>query len=393
MAEETDIDEMLQALDAAPEEKKAENRSPRETRIIAGFEDILKFIDDHGHPPEHGEDRNIFERTYAVRLDALRQQPDAVSLLREMDATGLLNLTKNESLPEDIDVDELLALLDEAADPTGVDIENLQHVRSRATVRAADEIANRKRCDDFEKFAPLFDQVQMDLDEGSRETRRFMQSANIGVGEFYILNGQKAYVANIGKRFKNEYDRYDSRLRVIYDNGTENDILLRSFQRGLYKDDAGRRITDPNAGPLFGSTSGEEDLETGTIYVLRSLSLHPDIAKNRQLIHKIGVTGGNVEKRISNAAQEATYLLADVEIAAEYKLYNVDRSRLENILHRVFAVARLDIQIPDRFGNYVKPREWFLAPLEAIDEAVNLIQSGEIENMQYDVELAAFVPR
>jgi hypothetical protein len=189
--------------------------------------------------------------------------------------------------------------------------------------------------------------------------------------------------------FVAEYGRPDRRLRVIYDNGTENDLLLRSLQRALYKDEAGRRITDPNAGPLFSSTAQDGDLESGTIYVLRSRSDNPQIAAHRDLIHKIGVTGGNVEIRIAHAALDATYLLADVEVVATYKLFNINRTRLENVLHRVFAPARLDLTIEDRFGNPVKPKEWFLVPISAIDAAVEKIKDESIIQFEYDPQTAS----
>jgi hypothetical protein len=213
--------------------------------------------------------------------------------------------------------------------------------------------------------------------------------AEIKKGEFFIVGGQIAYVAEVGEEFVTDYDRRDSRLRVIYDNGTESDVLLRSLQRALHRDHAGRRITDPAAGPLFGGEAEDDDLESGTIYVLRSKSSHPDIAPHRELIHKVGVTGGKVEARIANAALDATYLLADVEIVATYKLFNIKRSRLENILHRVFSPAQLDLTIADRFGNPVRPREWFLAPLSAIDDAVEKIRDGSIVDFEYDPSTAS----
>src|SRR3546814_274709 len=123
---------------------------------------------------------------------------------------------------------------------------------------------------------------------------------------------------------------------------------------------AGRRLTEPSAGPLFGSTWEEDDIASGTIYVLRSLSDHPFVSEHRQLIHKIGVTGGKVETRIANAEKDATYLLAAVEVVATYKLADINRTKLENLFHRIFAPAQLDLTIQDRFGHPVRPREWFL---------------------------------
>lgn len=172
--------------------------------------------------------------------------------------------------------------------------------------------------------------------------------------------------------------------------------MLRSLQRALYKDEAGRRLTDrqltdSDAGPLFSGVMDEGDIESGTIYVLRSLSDQPYVAEHRELIHKIGVTGGKVETRIAHAAHDATYLLAEVEVVATYKLSGINRTKLENLLHRIFAPAQLDLTIQDRFGNPVRPREWFLVPLSAIDEAVKRVRDGSITGVTYDPKTARLV--
>lgn len=162
----------------------------------------------------------------------------------------------------------------------------------------------------------------------------------------------------------------------------------RSLERALQKDPAGRRITDPNAGPLFSDQTAEGDTASGTIYVLRSKSDHPIVTQNRDVVHKIGVTSSSVERRITNAKLDPTFLMADVEIVATYELYNINRTKLENLIHRVFGEARLDIEIKDRFGQPVKAREWFLVPLFVIDEAVEKIKDGTISNFVYDPNLA-----
>ncbi|MGI8841369.1 MAG: GIY-YIG nuclease family protein, partial [Caulobacteraceae bacterium] len=247
-----------------------------------------------------------------------------------------------------------------------------------------EEIATRERCEDFAAFEPLFEAVRKDLEAGVREARRFGENAAIKQGEFFVLGGQIAYVAAVPEALGAAHGHVQGRLRVIYDNGTRSDPLLRSMQRALYKDEAGRRITDPLAGPLFGGVAEDGDLESGTLYVLRSQSDHPDIAARRDLVHKIGVTGGSVQARVAGAANEATYLLSDVEIVATYRLFNINRAKLEAIIHRVFAAARLDLTIPDRFGRPVQPREWFLAPLPVIDEVVEHIRDGSIAGLEYD---------
>jgi len=165
----------------------------------------------------------------------------------------------------------------------------------------------------------------------------------------------------------------------------------RHLQRALHRDDLARLITDPNPGPLFSQDWNDSDIESGTIYVLRSLSEHPFVSQHRELVHKIGVTGGKVENRIANANHDATYLLAEVEIVATYKLAGIQRTKLENLFHRIFANAQLDLTIQDRFGHPVKPREWFLVPLPVIDQVVQHIIDGSITNFIYDPASASLV--
>ncbi len=392
MAEMND-DDLLDALGVEVTPIKVSSRTPREERIIAGFEDILRFYQAHGRAPLHGEGRDIFERLYAVRLDQLRKLPEAQLLLAELDAHGLLSGTAAVHADvDDLDEDALLAELGIGAKPADQDdITVLRNVRSSIEKRAAEEIADHTPCADFEKFQPLFEQVERELKAGIRITLRFGRDTSIASGNYFIVGGQLAYVAEIGETIKAAYGRNDARLRVIYANGTESNLLRRSLERALYKDETGRRLTDPDMGPLFGDTPEPDDIETGTIYVLRSLSSHPFIKAHRELIHKIGVTGGKVETRIANAEKDATYLLADVEVVASYKLHNLNRTRLENIFHRLFGAAQLDLTIEDRFGNPVKPREWFLVPLNVIDEAVGRIRDGSITEVVYDPKTAQLV--
>lgn len=378
-----DLDALRDELSEFAAPAKAAGRSPREERIIAGFEDIQGFVQTHGRLPMHGEDRDIFERIYAVRLDRLRELPDARMLLAEFDHQGLLTGSiADTTLAQDLSLDELAAEL--GGIPAEDDIRTLRHVSSRDMRRAAEEVANRTRCEDFELFKPLFAQVESDLQAGLRETRAYGRDTSITVGDFFIVGGQIAYVAAVGEEFRAPNGESDARLRVIYSNGTESNILRRSLQRALYKDEAGRRVVDVSTPSLFSGDWDEDDIASGTIYVLRSLSSHPYIAEHRNLIHKIGVTGGEIEARIAHARREATYLLADVEVVATYKLAAVNRKKLEALFHRVFAPAQLNLEIADRFGNPVRPKEWFLVPLHVIDEAVQRIRDGSITSMIYD---------
>lgn len=390
---EMDDDELLEAL-GVEISLKGSSYTQREERLIAGFEDILRFHQTHGRVPLHGEGRNIFERLYAVRLDRLRRLPEALILLAPLDSPSLLSNAIMASVDvDDLDEDALLAELGVGTEhaPADDDITVLRHVRSSIEKRAAEEVADRTPCADFGKFQPLLEQVERELNAGTRKTLRFGRDTSIAAGNFFILGGQLAYVAEVGETFKAPNGQSDARLRVVYANGTESNLLRRSLQRALYKDDSGRRLTDPDMGPLFGDTPEPDDIESGTIYVLRSLSDHPFVAEHRELIHKIGVTGGKVEARIAAATKDATYLLADVEVVATYKLHNLNRNRLENIFHRLFGAAQLDLAIEDRFGNPVKPREWFLVPLPVIDQAVQRIRDGSITDVVYDLKTARLI--
>lgn len=379
--------ELLDALGVEPVSKKKGAKSPEEARVVAGFEEIVRFVEANGRAPEHGEDRDIFERLYAVRLDRIRESEGYRAMVAHLDKAGLLGASPSvrgvAEAPAEFADEELLKELgvESAADD---DLSTLRHVRSAEEKRAAEEIASRAACEDFAKFQPLFEQVQVELESGMRETRPFELKSEIEQGRFFIVNGQIAYVAEMEEPYLNDQGRRDARLRLIFDNGTESNMLMRSLQRALHKDDAGRRITEPLAGPLFGTGREDGDIESGTIYVLRSKSEHPTIAAARTMIHKIGVTGGDVDTRIAAAPLDPTFLLAGVEVVATYKLFNINRVRLENLLHRFFAPGRVDLTIQDRFGNPVKPREWFAVPLNVVDQVVAKITDQTIDQYAYD---------
>jgi hypothetical protein len=393
---EMDDDALLDALGVEAAPLKTGSRTPREERIIAGFEDILRFYQTHARAPRHGgQCTDIFERLYAVRLDQLRKLPEATLLLADLDGPGLLSGATVSTIDiESLDEDALLAELGVNAQSNASGITKLQHVRSSAEKKAAEEVAKRAPCKDFSNFKHLFNEASSGLKAGHWMTKPFVKDASIAQGDFFIIGGQIAYVAKMFDGTKTKDGRDNPRLRVIFDNQTESDLLLRSLSRSLYPDGdtpVGRRLLRRDDGPLFGNTSASDDIASGTIYVLRSKSTHPFVHAHRELIHKIGVTGDKVETRIAAAAKDATYLLADVEIVATYQLHNINRRRMETIFHRLFGAVQIDLTIDDRFGNPVKPREWFLVPLHVINESVERIRDGSITNMVYDPTTAQLV--
>jgi T5orf172 domain len=377
-------EELLGLLGVDVEVETKSTHTPRQARIIAGFEEIEAFFEKNSRLPLHGEGRDIFERIYATRLEAIAASQECRDVLTGLDKHGLLDKVEVSiaQLSAHIDDDELLEQLGVDVPKEG-DLTNLTHVKSTAEKKAAEEIGSRTLCPDFEKFKPLFVKVKDEIKDGTRKTLRFKEDASINQGEYFILNGQIAYIDQVGELTEDAFGKWDGRLRIIFDNGAESNILLRSLQKALYKDEAGRRVTNPNAGPLFDDYVEDSDHESGTIYVLRSKSEHPEIKANVNILHKIGVTGGDVDRRIANAKLDPTFLMADVEVIATYELYNINRTKLENLLHRFFEGARLDIEIIDRFGTPVTPREWFLVPLFVIDEVVEKIKDGTLAEYRY----------
>ncbi|MBU3666348.1 MAG: GIY-YIG nuclease family protein [Chthoniobacterales bacterium] len=386
--------ELLDELGVETKTEAAGGRSDRELRIIAGFEEVERFLETHGRKPEHGEHRDIFERIYAERLDRIRASGECREVLRDRDKHGLLADASAVATARVREEPDDRALLDElgAASPAPDDITRLVHVRPREEIKAAEEVARRNPCPDFAAFRPLFESVQSQLANGERHTLKYQDNAEVKKGDLFILDGQKLLVAEMGETFVSDYGRPDRRLRVVYDNGTESDLLLRSLQRALNKDKASRRISEPDLGPLFSAEEESEDFPSGHIYVLRSKSGHPFVAQNRNVLHKIGVTGGDVKRRIAHAAKDPTYLLSEVEIVATFKLSNINRQRLEALLHKFFAPGRLGLELKDRFGFAVEPKEWFLVPLPVIEEAIQKLVDGTIENYRYDQKTARLQP-
>lgn len=389
---EPDLDELACELAefAAPEAKSG--RLPRDERVIAGFEEIQHFYEKHGRAPQHSEDGDIFERVYAVRLDRLRALSDCRALLEPLDRQRLLaGAPIVPARQKEVDIEELAAELGGAA--AASDITVLRHVRTSADKHAAEEIADRKPCEDFAVFRPLFERAAAEVKIGVRQSQPITGGSRaVDVGDFFVLDGITVYVAEIGEPLKTTARELDRRLRLVFANGTESNLLLRSLQRAFYNDPAARRLVSPETGQLsFGGELEPDDVQSGTIYVLRSLADHPYVEQHRDLIHKIGVTGSRVETRVANAELDSTYLLAKVEVVATYQLAGINRRRMESLFHKLFAPARLDITINDRFGNPVQPQEWFLVPLFVIDEAVERIRNCSITDFVYDPQSVRLV--
>jgi len=394
----SDIDVLYDELSELHETPKEQRQfTQQEERVIAGFAEISRFYEEHKCRPQHGAERDIFERLYAVRLDRIRAEPRYCELLTEhgFDKYGLLTGAQETILPEDLSDDALLAELGADEAEAEDSITRLVHVRPHNEQNPRDvpeEKAVRRPCLNFMQFEPLFAEVKAELQNGARVAKRF-EAQLIEAGNFFILGGQMLYVAEKGKQLETKDSREQAQLRVIFDNGMESNMLLHSVRTALYRDKTGRSISEPSAAalPLFGGEAEEGDRVNGIIYVLESCSPLPEIAAQKGLLHKIGVTGGEVKKRLINAKKDPTFLMAEVRIVREYELVNIHPVKLENMIHRFFSPAQARITIRDRFGEPITPKEWFFAPLPAIDEAVARIKDGTLPDYRYDAATARLV--
>jgi hypothetical protein len=378
------LDDLLTGSDPLLDVKPAvRTASSEQQRVLETFLEVNKFIDHHRRKPGDVDKPSVSERALRMKLNGLLNDPAVHDIVLPHDRHALLPVapTKQPQTLGEIFTDDLLSTPQD-------DIFDLVHVKPAAA--KPDEIAERQVCVDFEKFKPLFEQCVQEMAEAKRKAIPFANEQEIGAGEFFILNGVLVYVAEVGETHIRN-GKKNARLRLIFDNGTEGNNLLRSLATELYKDPNGRRITTTDMGPLFTDMPAAGDAQTGMIYVVKSLSDDPEIRKLDGVLHKIGFTSGKMEIRIQNAKDDPTFLMAPVHPVTTYTLYNIDRVRLEHLLHEFFSAARLDIEITDRFGKKVKPREWFLLPSSIIGEAVARLKDGSIVNYRYDRDKGALV--
>lgn len=342
-------------------------------RLILKFQEIVEFIRENGREPSSSSE-DIHEFSLGNRLDSFRQNGGHVHSLKEYDVFEILETQKAPTIEDILMIDNFDFLGIESND-----IFNLIHVPRAAA--APEYIAQRKVCPNFQEFEDLFMLCQADLAAGKRKLLTFANEQQIERGDFFVLKGVLTYVAEVGeKEFKK--GKTNARLHCVFENGTESDMLLRSLARELYKD--GKRVTVHEDRLIDGLLGLEqEDKETGYIYVLKSMSQRPDV-QNIKHLYKIGFSRLPVEERIKNAAQELTFLMAPVSVIASYQCYNLNPQKLELLLHKFFGNSCLEIEIYDQNSRKHTPCEWFIAPLEVIDQAINLLISGKITNYQYD---------
>jgi hypothetical protein len=385
------IDDIL-ADDDLIEDIKPVSKVSSADRVSSDFEEINAFVDRSGHPPREiappgDAPVSVGERLLAIRLNRYRNHPELPATLAAHDRHSLL-VSRLEQSDQSRTIDDIFADLDTMEDDSSdVDLFVIRNVGRAATKEEPEYIADRKKCEDFDRFKPILDKCAAQIALGERSTRRFVNESEIKQGDFYILNGVILYVAEMDELEETgKTRRKNARLRVIYDNGTEADLLFRSLARLLYRDPNGRRISDPEQGPLFSQdskTADQPDRLTGYIYVARAES-PPEALRNFQHLYKIGVTTGQPKARVAGAKDDPTFLFGRAVLLKHYAIYNSDPRHIEAKLHAFLSGVCLDIEIPDRFNKPYKPKEWFLVPISIVDEIVERIVDRTLVKYRYD---------
>lgn len=368
---------------------KIKSKAPSaDEHLVAKFQEISDFYKANGRLPENNM-ANISELMLFKRLDSIRSNTTQCHALIDFDEFNLLPLTQEVAEPkaeykpavkeinsvEDIFEDDDFGLLGDSEDS----IFKFKHVKTSLVMPKT--VARRERCKNFDGYEGLFKKCHAKVQSGYLEMTKFVGEQQIQKGEFFVLNGVMCYVADMEEREKKR-GKVNARLHLVFENGTESNMLLRSLATELYKDESGRRIIPTE----LDFEINDEDQSAGFIYILSSQSQDPRITLISNLF-KIGYATTPVAKRISNAANEPTYLMAPVNLVAEYECYNMNTQKFENLIHTVFKNVCIDVEIADLQGNMCKPKEWFSVPLDQIDIAVNLIVTGQIINYRYNREL------
>ena len=342
------------------------------------FEEINEFIDERKRNPDPAKRDDIGEFQLGHRLHAILDNSEYRASLEHLDRHGLFEQSI-EAVPASMD--DLLAaddpLLDGLLTPGGSDAAGLfdhKHIPQPSKV-APDKVAKGQPCKDFDQFEPLFLSCHEDLRSGRRELVSFRNPSNIEQGNFYVQRGMLVYVAEIGE-LTQKSPGLDGRMRCIFENGTESDLLLQSLARGLY--DEGKIVTEPNDSYVETFATAEH-MKTGHVYVAKTLSSDSKLAQFQNL-HKIGYTTNDPESRLAGAENDATFLNAPAALRATFEMPAEYAKLMETVLHQFFSAVRLDAW----FDDGPSAREWFDVPLPAIEEAIDLVQTGQLANFEYD---------
>lgn len=364
------IDDILNNSDfdniLVPDPIRESQTKTEDQRLVGSFLEINEFIRQNGHEPSL-QSKDINERKLQARLDNFKQSQQKTEYLKDYDEFNLLPEfdTKNKALDASIPTEK----------EENLDIFKIQNIPVKNR-QETDFVARRKPCKDFDRFEPLFKDCHQKLKNGEYKLVKFSEE-HIQKNAFFVVSGVLALVVDLHRLTQDKNSKTDGRTRIIFENGLESNMKFRSFGKALFTN--GKSIV-PN---IQTEIISSENISTGYIYVLKSLSTNPEISSIQNL-YKIGYSSTTVEDRIKNAKTDPTYLNSEVKVVATFKTIDLNPQKLENLLHRFFADCCLNVLIDDGKGGKLKPREWFVIPIEVIIETIELIINGNITNYKYD---------
>ena len=358
-------------------------------RLVSSFQDIINFYKANGREPKANQS-DIIEYQLHKRLKSFRRDIDKAESLKKYDEFDLLTIEEKEikSINDIFDDDSL--------DILGGDDEGLfdfEHAPKQKDINKADFVAQRKRCKDFDKYEQQFKNIHHDLKAGRRKLIPYKEKQLNAAGNYFVHNGILLYLETINDLAKDRFHKADGRTKIIFENGTESNMKLRSLGKNLLKNgktvSANKEQYDEDFLKTFYDVTAEDD-ETGFIYVLKSNSMDETIASIANL-HKIGYSKNDVAGRIKNAEHDPTYLMASVSIIGIWQCFNINPQKFEQLLHNFFGMTCLDLDVEDDNGKRHRPQEWFIVPIEEINKAIEMIINGSIVNYKYDQKSESIV--
>lgn len=338
-----------------------------DSRLIESFEEINDFYRKNGFAP-HKDSDSFKEQSLGRRLLSLRNNPEKRKKLNDFDEFGLLRLVEGPKA-----IAELFAMEDDAFGGEIFDTSRLPKIREVKNKPVPDR---RVSIDNFTtQYEALFKEQHALISIGRKKLKPFLTEKQLYVGGFYVYDGIMCYLEKIDKPIRMAGGHIQERTVTVFENGTVSRMFRRSLrQRLLDKKGCGFEIIDG-------------DLPVSCIYVLESLSQKDEIQTIKNF-YKIGFTTRSVEDRIKNAKTDPTYLMAPVNIVAKYAVSNdINPQKVEHIIHTFFNNAKVHLSIIDKSGKKYIPDEWYSVPLEQVDRAVAMLNSGDILNYYYDCHL------
>lgn len=355
------------------------------------FLEIVEFVDAYGREPgqdgKNGEGPSS-ERLLAIRLAAFRNTPELAERVRLYDRHDLLppkaELAAQPAAAapptslEEIFASDSSGLLDEI-DPS------IFRIRHPAEKNIPDEIASRKPCGDFFRYEKMFRDIHKLLGTPAAIASRYRSRHGAAVGSVFVLRGLLCYIDSVIS--KEGSGPGNPRLRVIFENATETDLLKNSLVRALFKDEGAKFV---DLAPRLDSAGAPQvtarNRPTGYVYILETLCRDKAIAryKNSRQLVKIGYCAQEVEERIKNAENDPTFLEAPVKIMARFTCFNLDPRKFEHLIHAFLHNQRLCIELRDKNGQSYRPREWFTVDWRTAAEACRHIIDGTINQYRMD---------